>query len=173
MPSDGGHDDSVAVKQAPNSGTKPRKPRSRVAVPRTTVMMRNLPNDYKRDVIVELIESKGFKGCFDLVYLPIDFERGAGLGYAFVNFVDTEAAERFLKCFSGFKNWAVTTGKVCEVMWSGLQGLKAHVERYRNSPVMHESIPDEFRPALFKDSQRIPFPQPTKKIRAPRQWHRK
>ena len=26
------------------------------------------------------------------------------------------------------------------------QGLDAHIERYRNSPVMHEDVPDEYKP---------------------------
>merc|ERR1712216_1112325 len=51
----------------------------------TTVMLRNLPNDYSRCMLVELPELKGFKRRFDFVYVPIDFEKSSGLGYAFVN----------------------------------------------------------------------------------------
>ena len=31
---------------------------------------------------------------------------------------------------------------------------EAHVERYKNSPVMHKSVPDEYKPAIFKDGVR-------------------
>jgi hypothetical protein len=64
--------------------------------------------------------------------------------------------------------------KVAAVTWSdAMQGLDEHVERYRDCPVMHESIPDEFKPLLFKDGVRVPFPKPTKKIQAPRPWSRR
>jgi len=58
---------------------------------------------------------------------------------------------------------------VCSVSWSQpLRGLEAHVDRYRNSPLMHALVPDTYRPLLFRDGQRIAFPPPTKKIKAPR-----
>jgi len=57
---------------------------------------------------------------------------------------------------------------VCEVSWSGPhQGFKAHVERYRNSPVMHRSVPDAYKPIIFQDGVRQDFPRPTRKIKAP------
>mmetsp|Transcript_85996 Transcript_85996/g.228569 ORF Transcript_85996/g.228569 Transcript_85996/m.228569 type:complete len:322 (-) Transcript_85996:7-972(-) len=49
----------------------------------TTVMLRNLPNDYTRDMLLELLASKGLAKRFDFVYVPMDFTRCAGLGYAF------------------------------------------------------------------------------------------
>merc|ERR1740138_1013689 len=52
---------------------------------RTTVMLRNLPNNYTRDMLLEHIENKGFIGLIDFFYLPIDFRSHACLGYAFVN----------------------------------------------------------------------------------------
>ena len=48
-----------------------------------------------------------------------------------------------------------------------LRGLEAHVERYRNSPVMHRSVPDQYKPVIFKDGVRKPFPRATKKVKAP------
>ena len=44
---------------------------------------------------------------------------------------------------------------------------QAHVERYRNSPVMHRSVPDEYEPVIFKNGVRKNFPRPTKKVKAP------
>lgn len=48
------------------------------------------------------------------------------------------------------------------------QGLEAHIAHFRNSPVMHEDVREEHKPALFKDGERVEFPKPTKVIRAPR-----
>merc|ERR1712079_339271 len=38
---------------------------------RTSVMVRNLPNNYTRGMLVELFESEGFGGMFDFLHLPI------------------------------------------------------------------------------------------------------
>merc|ERR1719379_690789 len=138
--------------------------------PPTTAMMRNIPPEYTRTKLLELVDSAGFTATYDLVYLPIEFRSETNLGYAFINFTKHEDADKFKEKFQGFKDWYVTSDKVCEVGWSDvIQGTADHIERYRNSPVMHESVPDEFKPALFKDGVRQSFPAPTKKIRAPRQ----
>lgn len=141
---------------------------------RTTVMMRNIPNNITRDKLIKLINDEGFQGDYNLLYLPVDLKNRVGLGYAFINFVGNEQAQNFSKHFTDFSNWNMESEKVCEVKWSdALQGLEEHVERYRDCPVMHESIPDEFKPVLFKDGERVPFPEPTKRIRAPRPWSRR
>merc|ERR1711900_80045 len=91
------------------------------------------------------------------------------LGYAFVNLVSHSDALQFVERFHGFSSWACASQKVCEVSWANPnQGLCENVERYRNSPVMHESVPDAFKPRLFVNGLRIGFPPPTKRIRAPR-----
>eukprot|EP00913_Durusdinium_trenchii_P000434 g397.t1 len=110
---------------------------------RTTVMLRNLPNNYTREMFLQLLDEQGMKGLYDFV------------------------------TFHGFSDWALPTAKVCEVRWSGPhQGLRAHVDRYRNSPVMHKSVPDDYKPMIFKDGVRKAFPRPTKKVKAPfdRRW---
>jgi hypothetical protein len=135
----------------------------------TTVIMRKLPKTLSRDGIVALMDEKGFRGSYDLVYAPVDFATRSGLGYVFVNLVSPEAAKSFVDAFNGFSDWPSVSSKVCEVSWScELQGLDAHVQRYRDSPVLHESVPDIFRPVLFKDGERIAFPPPTKVIKQPR-----
>lgn len=139
---------------------------------RTTVMLRNLPNEYSRDMLTKMLENEGFGGRFDFIYLPIDFRFKSGFGYAFINMVNSQAAEALMEHFQGFTKWSIQSEKVAEVTWSNpSQGLDAHVERYRNSPVMHEAVPDEFKPAMFANGERIDFPTPTKAIRMPRLRH--
>lgn len=136
---------------------------------RTTLMFRNLPNNYNRSTLLHMLDSEGFKATYNLVYLPTDFRNFAGFGYAFVNFESHEDARRAKMSFQGFARWRVPSRKTCDVVWSGpVQGLLAHTERYRNSPVMHDSVPDEYKPAVFEDGIRVPFPEPTKRIRPPR-----
>jgi hypothetical protein len=136
---------------------------------RTTVMLRNMPNNYTRDMLIELADEMGFAGTYDFVYLPIDFSSQAGLGYAFINFTNVEQAQLCFHVFEGFSNWKVPSDKMCTVTWSDpYQGLEAHIERYRNSPVMHHSIDDEWKPALFSEGTRVAFPPPTKAIKTPK-----
>mmetsp|Transcript_60735 Transcript_60735/g.113535 ORF Transcript_60735/g.113535 Transcript_60735/m.113535 type:complete len:289 (-) Transcript_60735:105-971(-) len=136
---------------------------------RTTVMMRNLPNNYTRSMLIQLLDSREFAGQYDFLYLPIDFSRKANLGYAFVNFVSEEAVSTFWNVFDGFSSWSFPSSKVCEVSWSGpKQGFKAHVDRYKNSPVMHKSVPDEYKPIIFLNGIRKKFPAPSIRIQHPK-----
>eukprot|EP00747_Dinoflagellata_sp_TGD_P098213 gnl/TRDRNA2_/TRDRNA2_167376_c0_seq2.p1 gnl/TRDRNA2_/TRDRNA2_167376_c0~~gnl/TRDRNA2_/TRDRNA2_167376_c0_seq2.p1 ORF type:complete len:331 (+),score=55.31 gnl/TRDRNA2_/TRDRNA2_167376_c0_seq2:94-1086(+) len=134
----------------------------------TTLMLRNLPTTYSRDHVCDLMSHHGFAKQFDFVYVPVDLSSKSIFGYAFVNFVTAEAAKRCCQVFQYFSGWDVQSDKVCEVSRSELQGLHAHIERYQNSPVMHETVPDEYRPAIFKQGLRVDFPAPTKKPRVPR-----
>jgi len=135
----------------------------------TTLILRNLPIGYSRNELLEMLDREGFNGKYDLVYHPIDFGTRLGFGYAFVNFVSALAAAQCSEHLNGFIGWKTSFDKACEISQSTeLQGLEAHIERYRNSPVMHETVPDEFKPATFGDGHRIPFPLPTKKVTKPR-----
>lgn len=141
-------------------------------VGRTTVMIRNMPNNYTRAMLLEMMDSKGFRGQYDFIYMPIDFVTRVALGYSFINFVSTEQAECFWDTFDGFTDWMIPSKKICTVSWADPhQGLSPNIERYRNSPVMHEKVPDIYKPLLFVDGVRLPFPAPTKKLRAPRIRH--
>uniref|UniRef100_A0A7S4PYY7 RRM domain-containing protein n=1 Tax=Alexandrium monilatum TaxID=311494 RepID=A0A7S4PYY7_9DINO len=135
---------------------------------RSTVMLRNLPNDYTRTMVADLLEAFGFAGRYNFLYLPSDMSRRAGLGYAFVNMVSPADAELVRSRLEGFRRWSVPSSKVCSVGWSvPCQGLEANIERYRNSPIMHSSVPDEFKPIVLLDGKRVQFPRPTKKLRKP------
>jgi hypothetical protein len=135
---------------------------------RTALMMRNLPNDYTRSMVLELLDSKGFQGCYDFFYLPMDFQRSSGLGYAFANFVTHAVAENARQVLQGFNTWRVRSQKILEVSWSGFsQGLGANIERYQNSSVWHSSVPVEFKPLLFVHGVPMAFPPPTKVIKQP------
>merc|ERR1712046_317515 len=101
----------------------------------------------------------GYSGLYDFMYLPIDFSSSNANGYAFVNFGTPEDAQRFQEHFKGFSKWEVESDNICDITWSTvLQGLAAHVDRYRSSPVMHEDAPDEGKPVVFSNGVRAPFP---------------
>eukprot|EP00438_Fugacium_kawagutii_P018468 Skav204797 [mRNA] locus=scaffold763:452964:459404:+ [translate_table: standard] len=137
--------------------------------PKTTVMLRNLPNNYTRSMLLQLLNEQGFLGKYDFFYLPMDFDRKANLGYAFVNLVSADHVDEFWRIFHGFGSWSFPSSKVCNVSWSGpKQGLKAHVDRYKNSPVMHKSVPEEYKPMIFSDGVPKRFPAPTIRVQHPK-----
>jgi len=91
------------------------------------------------------------------------------LGYAFVNLVSNEAANKARMALHGFAEWSVKSSKACHVCWGHpLQGFDACVERYRNSPLMHHLVPAAVKPAVFQNGQRAAFPAPTKAISYPK-----
>jgi len=136
---------------------------------RTTLVLRNLPDGFTRDMMAELLTSQGFANKFDFIYVPVKFCTMATIGYAFVNFVSPEAAEDCRSKLEGFTSWWKPCDNVMSVTWSdGDQGLATIIDRHRNSPVMHESVQEEFKPAIYLDGVRRAFPPPTRRIRPPR-----
>lgn len=130
----------------------------------TTMVLRNIPNNYTRDMCVALIDSVG-KGCFkneyDFVYLPIDFHRDSNRGYMFINFVSVESALAFRETIYDFKDWAIPSTKRAMAEPSKFQGREKLIEHFRNSEVMHENVPSHYKPLLFDTGRVVDFPRPT------------
>jgi hypothetical protein len=140
--------------------------------PPTTIIIRNLPKECTRDAMIQVLQSEGYGGSYDMVHVPVGFQDLTGLGHALVNFTDPAIAQAALLHFEGFSGLSASAD-LCQAGWSNVQGLLAHVKRYRDSPMMHESIPDRFKPAMFKDGVQVSFPEPTKQLKAPRIRHQK
>merc|ERR1712061_59157 len=113
----------------------------------TTVIFQNIPLECSRRMFLTMLDSHGFSGRYDFVYIPRDFKHSFGLGYAFVNLVTHEDALSVQQDFNGFRDWAIPCQKVCLVEFSKKQqGLNRLIKRFRNSSVMHGSVPDEYKP---------------------------
>jgi hypothetical protein len=139
------------------------------SAPHTAVMMRNIPQEYTRAKLIELLDQQGFNGLYELVYVPTAMDTELSYCYAFITLTTEGSVDQFLNHFIGFKDWSVPSDKVCEVRFNDmLRNTEEHIQRYRDSTMMHESVEDRFKPALFENGQRVPFPEPTKLIRAPK-----
>jgi len=115
------------------------------------------------------LDAQGFAGRYDFAYLPFSFETMTSLTHAFVNMVGPADADRLRDHLEGFSSWGTPSDSVCSVVWNDKsQGLSELVERYRNSPVMHEGIPEECKPVIFRNGKTVKFPAPTQKIKAPK-----
>jgi hypothetical protein len=126
-------------------------------VPKTTVMLRNIPNKYTQRMLLDQLNSMGYEGKYDFFYLPIDFRNRCNVGYAFINFLSNSTAKLFKNHLDGYRLTGFNSQKICEVSYARVQGLDANVLHYRNSPVNGVTIP-EYRPLLFADGKEIPFP---------------
>ena len=60
----------------------------------------NIPNDYTREDFLELLSMH--KIAYNFAYLPMDWNRDANLGYAFVNAVSHQEAVRIARVLNGF-----------------------------------------------------------------------
>jgi hypothetical protein len=126
-----------------------------------------VPYLLSRDMLVELLDSQGFEGKYDLVYMPRDFDRAQTLGYAVVNALDPQIALCLFHVLEGFQAWPVKgLRKVCTVDWCHRQGLQKNIKFLRNSSVMHDSVPEDFKPVLFLQGSQVPFPASTKRLRS-------
>lgn len=98
-------------------------------------MMRNLPNKYTQRMLLTEINTTGFLGTFDFIYLPIDLETNANRGYCFVNFVDPGSAWMFKMTYEGRKMNHFNSTKLVSVMPATLQGFEANYVHYSTARV--------------------------------------
>lgn len=98
----------------------------------TTLMLRNVPNAYDRETLMEELDQLGFAGCFNFLYLPIDSATKNNVGYAFVNFNDEKMSEDCMNNMTGyfFKGQPYNRRRAAIVSVAHLQGLEANLEHY-------------------------------------------
>ena len=135
---------------------------------RTTVMIRNIPIKYTEDILLEALEE--FKGKFNCLYMPFDYEKKGNKGYAFINFVNPLHILYFHEKFNG-KKWPLfESSKICELNSANFQGIneiQKHSKNYKgykkplfyseqnNNNIKNENmiIPSKY---LFKLQLRFP-----------------
>merc|ERR1719230_2407945 len=84
----------------------------------TTIMLRNIPNKYTRQMLIDRLHRAGFRGDIDYLYLPTDFANRCNVGYCFVNLRTSLARARFGTAFDGVAAQTCLPGfnsyKVCQ-----------------------------------------------------------
>ncbi|WOL13750.1 hypothetical protein Cni_G22528 [Canna indica] len=122
---------------------------------RTTVMIRNIPNKFSRDMLIELLDQHCAKenkeaappSAYDFVYLPMDFKSGCNLGYAFVNFTTVMAAHRLFGALNGQRWTLFGSKKISHVCYARIQGRRALEEHFWTS--CFECDAAEYLPAVM------------------------
>lgn len=142
--------------------------------PQTTLMLRNVPTQYTQHEFLQELSNMGMEGWVDFLYMPPNHRQQApdhrrtqgNAGLTFINFVSTDAAERFQQIFAegqGLVRFPIE--QPMTVVPSTTQGWRANVLKVvRNCIMRRRRIhPDEL-PLLFckQTGELIPFPVPNR-----------
>ena len=101
---------------------------------RTTLMIKNIPNKFNRDLLLSIID-QNFKKAYDLFILPTDANRYKNFGYSFINFTSSYYIPYFYFLFHR-KKWSSTNSqKVCEITYSKIQGRNNLLSHYPNKNI--------------------------------------
>lgn len=138
---------------------------------RTTIMIKNVPNKYTQQMLMEYIDATHLSR-YDFFYLRIDFQNRCNVGYAFVNFIDPIDLVTFAQKRVGTRWNRFHSDKICDISYANIQGKEALIDRFRNSSVMDED--PSYRPKIFYSSgplqgQEEAFPasnDPKRKLRS-------
>lgn len=135
----------------------------------TSLMVRNLSPDLTQPEFVQHLINGGYRGLFDFVYMPMNLRACGSFGYTFVNFKSHSIAAQVMARLQSSQKGDVLSSLEWSAVWSTCQGLDANIDRYRNSPLMHDLVPKDAKPSVY-DSNGIlaTFPAPTKTISRPR-----
>jgi hypothetical protein len=97
---------------------------------KTTVMLRNLPNQCTRASLAKFLATTDFASQFDLVYVPMDRTSGNNLGYSFINFMEATSCQHFIKAMNGAKATKCfpgsRSGKVLQCSYAKVQGAEPY-----------------------------------------------
>ncbi|GME46355.1 putative meiosis protein mei2 protein [Neofusicoccum parvum] len=124
---------------------------------RTTVMLRNIPNQMTTYDLEGLLKGWAF-GMYDFLYLRIDFANMCNVGYAFVNFDSPMTIVRVKEQLDK-EGWPghLSSNKKAAMSYATVQGVESLIEKFRNSSVMLEA--PRCRPRLFYTWQDVyPYP---------------
>ena len=130
---------------------------------RTTLMIKNVPNKFTKEHFLSIF-NKRFEGKFNLFLLPTDVKEKKNYGYAFINFISSFYILNFYNTFHG-KRWENTNSiKVCEIVYSKIQGVPRMIKYYPVKVMYlkdyHEESKEETKFAQFNPiTQTVPKPE--------------
>lgn len=120
-------------------------------------MLRDLPLKYTHELLWVFMETCGFTGTYDFIYLPTDFVRGTNMGYGFINFKTSHYAKTFMSSVNGVRlPFSGNSSKQCTCCWARIQGYDANIAHVAKSAL--KNLPGNVRPIILNPSGvRIPF----------------
>jgi RNA recognition motif-containing protein len=114
----------MAKKHSPQTVSKLRCDKNKPAEPlnSTTVYLQNIALNMSRKQLMQALDQLGFRGTYNMIYVPFNQTSGNNLGYAFINFTQMVHAERLREEFEGYQ-LKKTSPKICLVDRAKVQGF--------------------------------------------------
>jgi hypothetical protein len=120
------------------------------------MMLRNIPNKYTQNTLLQEIDDLGFSGTYDFFYLPMDMHNRSNVGYAFINFMKPADATHFHEVFSEHRFQRFQSRKISSVCTAHVQGLMENLRHFENRAVTHARN-DQYRPIILRNRCRVDF----------------
>jgi hypothetical protein len=118
----------------------------------TTVMIRNVSPKVTQSALRAELHARGFGvPHYDFFYLPMNAEKNANAGYAFVNFCDVNIVAAFVQAFDSTTLPGFPSRRRLQVVPASTQGYEANLQHFAHSAVLnhHES---DHAPLFLRDS---------------------
>eukprot|EP00435_Cladocopium_sp_Y103_P074401 s126_g48.t1 len=115
----------VPVLSCPGTLTSQSAPQRRCSISdeatesRTTLVLKNLPRHFDKEALKSLLEKLGFRGFFDFLYVPLQWNQESCVGYGLVNLTSPEVAGQL---WEQFERGGAGAEEDLEVCWDA--GLK-------------------------------------------------
>lgn len=116
--------------------------------PKTTAMLRNIPNRFTQATLMQEIDAAGFEGEYDFFYLPMDIQNRTNVGYCFINFTSCAGLQKFMSVFVGYAFQKHSGQKIAQVSEAHVQGFVENISHFSNRAVAH-SRNGQYRPIVI------------------------
>jgi len=104
----------------------------------TTLQVTNVPCYFTQGALLSMLEDldRSLQGAYDFFYCPWDEKHQRNLGYAVINFVDTQSGAQFQQRWCGRDLCLGAKGqRALQVGKAPLQGLQANIKHFRKTAV--------------------------------------
>ncbi|KAL4584802.1 hypothetical protein LXL04_009412 [Taraxacum kok-saghyz] len=131
---------------------------------RTTLMIKNIPDMLKSEMLLVEINKHIRPGTYDFLYLPLYLKASMNLshdktnyGYAFINMIRSIHVAQLYKALHG-KNWGLfPSRKAAALKYAKVQGKDALIEHFKYTKIKNQE--KCFHPILFTNTgDQEPFP---------------
>jgi len=119
---------------------------------KTTVMIRNVSPKVSQAALRAELHARGFGvPHYDFFYLPMNAEKNANAGYAFVNFCDVNIVAAFVQAFDSTTLPGFPSRRRLQVVPASTQGYEANLQHFAHSAVLNHHDSDH-APLFLRDS---------------------
>jgi hypothetical protein len=117
---------------------------------RTTLMIKNIPNNITQSTFITKL-NKNYSSAYNFFYLPIDFNKKANAGYAFINFKTSKFIVNFFLELDN-KPWDFpgAMGKICYLSYARIQGFRSICDHFQKSNIMKQ-VDEKIKPIIILD----------------------